>query len=247
VESPVAPSRSWRLGLHVGTAAIALVGVLCLDSNRRSLSGTFDESSHLATGLEWRQFGSYTMWTENPPLPRLAIAALPYFHGMRLPPRAEWDPKTHEWDRTWELGTDLLYAGAGFEQKRQRDHGMDRHQRELLSPPQLLHLVERSLRSKVGLEGRRGSAQFFRLAEEVHTGCDGGQFDPALSSRWRGSVGSCRSTDLQPVCTGLRFVCREARFVGWAARLLADAPTMRACLAISSSCSLMLSSLSPRF
>jgi 4-amino-4-deoxy-L-arabinose transferase-like glycosyltransferase len=100
----------------VGTLAVALVGVVCLDSNRRSLSGTFDESNHLAAGLEWWQFGSYTMWTENPPLPRLAIAALPYFHGMRLPPQAEWDPKTHDWDRCWEVGTDLLYAGAGFEQ-----------------------------------------------------------------------------------------------------------------------------------
>ena len=84
----------------MGTVAIALVGVLCLDSNRRSLSGTFDESNHLAAGLEWWQFGSYTMWTENPPLPRLAIAALPYLHGMRLPPRADWDPRTNKWYRS---------------------------------------------------------------------------------------------------------------------------------------------------
>jgi hypothetical protein len=116
VETPAAPSRPWRLGLHVGTVAIALVGVLCLDSNRRSLSGTFDESNHLAAGLEWWQFGSYTMWTENPPLPRLAIAALPYLHGMRLPPRAEWDPRTNKWYRSWEVGLDMLYPGAGFEQ-----------------------------------------------------------------------------------------------------------------------------------
>jgi len=90
--------------------------MVCLDSNRRALSGTFDEGNHLAAGLEWWQFGSYTMWTENPPLPRLAIAALPYFHGMRLPPQPEWAPKTHDWDRSWVVGTDLLYAGAGFEQ-----------------------------------------------------------------------------------------------------------------------------------
>jgi len=80
------------------------------------MSGTFDECNHLAAGLEWWQFGTYSQWTENPPLPRLAIAALPYFHGMRLPAREQWEPKTHDWDRSWEVGTDLLYAGAGFEQ-----------------------------------------------------------------------------------------------------------------------------------
>ena len=80
------------------------------------MSGTFDESNHLATGLEWWQFGTYTMWTENPPLPRLAVAALPYAYGMRLPPREEWEPKTHEWYRSWEVGSDLLYAGTGFEE-----------------------------------------------------------------------------------------------------------------------------------
>ena len=80
------------------------------------MSGTFDESNHLAVGLEWWQFGTYTMWTENPPLPRLAIAALPYWYGTRLPARQEWEPKTHEWYRSWEVGSDLLYAGAGFEE-----------------------------------------------------------------------------------------------------------------------------------
>jgi 4-amino-4-deoxy-L-arabinose transferase-like glycosyltransferase len=79
------------------------------------MSGTFDESNHLAAGLEWWQFGTYTIWTENPPLPRLAIAALPYLHGMRLPAREQWEPKTHDWDRSWEVGSDMLYAGAGFE------------------------------------------------------------------------------------------------------------------------------------
>lgn len=95
---------------------VAFVGLACLGGTRRSLSGTFDESNHLAAGLEWWQFGTYTLWTENPPLPRLAIAALPYFHGVRLPARDQWEPKTHDWDRSWEVGSDLLYAGAGYEQ-----------------------------------------------------------------------------------------------------------------------------------
>ena len=104
-----------RLALHAGTLLVALVGALCLGDARRSMSGTFDEANHLATGLEWWQFGTYTQWTENPPLARVMVAALPYFHGMRLPEPSAWDPKTHEWNRTWEIGTDLLYEGDGFE------------------------------------------------------------------------------------------------------------------------------------
>jgi len=101
--------------LHAGTLAAAIIGLACLFCTRHTLSGTFDESNHLAAGLEWWQFGTYTMWTENPPLSRLAIAALPYLHGMRLPPREQWEPKTHHWDRSWDVGNDLLYAGDGFE------------------------------------------------------------------------------------------------------------------------------------
>jgi hypothetical protein len=94
--------------------------VVCLGHTRRALSGTFDEGNHLAAGLEWWQFGTYTLWTENPPLARLAVAAVPYFYGMRLPPRVEWEPKTHDWDRSWQVGTDLLYAGDGFERNLSR-------------------------------------------------------------------------------------------------------------------------------
>jgi hypothetical protein len=65
VETSATPSRRWRSALHAATVAFALVGLLCLHQTRRSLSGTFDESNHLAAGLEWWQFGTYTMWTEN--------------------------------------------------------------------------------------------------------------------------------------------------------------------------------------
>jgi 4-amino-4-deoxy-L-arabinose transferase-like glycosyltransferase len=104
-----------RLGCHAAMIAVALVGLACLTHTRHALSGTFDESNHLAAGLEWWQFGSYSQWTENPPLPRVAVAFLPYLHGMRLPPPASWDPRTHDWDRSWEIGNDMLYGGDGFE------------------------------------------------------------------------------------------------------------------------------------
>jgi Dolichyl-phosphate-mannose-protein mannosyltransferase len=109
-----------RLGFQAATLGVALLGVVCLGHTRRALSGTFDEGNHLAAGLEWWQFGTYTLWTENPPLARLAVAAVPYFYGMRLPPRVDWEPKTHDWDRSWEVGTELLYAGDGFERNLSR-------------------------------------------------------------------------------------------------------------------------------
>jgi hypothetical protein len=77
-----------RLGFQVATLGVALVGVVCLGHTRRALSGTFDEGNHLAAGLEWWQFGTYTLWTENPPLllATLAIAgsSIRLYH---LPPR----------------------------------------------------------------------------------------------------------------------------------------------------------------
>ena len=115
MSGPPTPFHQQRLAWHLATLLTILLGVYCLLGTRQSASGTFDESNHLAAGLEWWQFGTYTQWTENPPLPRLAIAALPYFHGMRLPVPAEWDPKTHEWDRSWDVGSDCLYAGDGYE------------------------------------------------------------------------------------------------------------------------------------
>jgi len=115
-EQPLAiRSRRQSVGWFIATVLASFLGVYCLLGTRQATSGTFDESNHLACGIEWWQFGSYTQWTENPPLPRVAIAALPYLFGTRLPPQVEWDPKTHEWDRSWEMGADLLYGGEGYE------------------------------------------------------------------------------------------------------------------------------------
>jgi 4-amino-4-deoxy-L-arabinose transferase-like glycosyltransferase len=115
IEQAAALSDRRRWGWFVATFLAGFLGVYCLVGTRQATSGTFDESNHLACGIEWWQFGSYTQWTENPPLPRVAIAAVPYLLGTRLPPPAEWDPKTHDWDRSWDMGSDLLYGGVGYE------------------------------------------------------------------------------------------------------------------------------------
>jgi len=70
-----------------------------------SLSLTFDEPHHLATGIEWWQFGTYRWWTENPPLPKLATALGPYLAGMRLPA----DPASIN-RKPWGPGIELLQS-----------------------------------------------------------------------------------------------------------------------------------------
>src|SRR5215470_281411 len=70
---------------------------------------TFDEPHHLATGIEWWQFGTYRWWTENPPLPKALIALGPYLAGMRLPADpAALDPGP------WVPGVELLYAAPSY-------------------------------------------------------------------------------------------------------------------------------------
>jgi protein-S-isoprenylcysteine O-methyltransferase Ste14 len=97
------------------TVALGLVGLFCLRAPRAQLSGTFDESTHMVAGMEWLQYGSYSAWTENPPLARIASALGPYLGGMRLPPLAEWDQRAPSPVRPWMVGLDLLYGGPGYE------------------------------------------------------------------------------------------------------------------------------------
>ena len=105
-----------RPGLAVAAAlALGVLSCLCVDHGRRSLAVTFDEPNHLAAGLEWWQHGTYRQWTENPPLARIAVAALPFLHGQRLPPPEHWDPSLTQGSRIWEVGSDLLYAGGDLE------------------------------------------------------------------------------------------------------------------------------------
>ncbi|HVY38252.1 MAG TPA: hypothetical protein VHM31_09955 [Polyangia bacterium] len=92
--------------LTVGFVIAAVAWTIAAAS---ALSYTFDEPHHLATGLEWWQFGTYRWWTENPPLPKIVTALIPYLSGMRLPGRPETltpDP--------WMPGVELLEAAPDY-------------------------------------------------------------------------------------------------------------------------------------
>ena len=67
------------------TVAFVVTAVVWTLTSAAALSTTFDEPHHLATGIDWWQFGSYRWWTENPPLPKVLTALGPYLAGVRLP------------------------------------------------------------------------------------------------------------------------------------------------------------------
>ena len=63
-----------RTALVIATVAFVVAAVAWTVGSASALSHTFDEPHHLATGLEWWQFGTYRWWTENPPLPKVVTA-----------------------------------------------------------------------------------------------------------------------------------------------------------------------------
>jgi hypothetical protein len=96
-------SKAWRVALVALTVVAAMAAVAWTVTSASAMSTTFDEPHHLTTGLLWWQFGTYRWWTENPPLPKILIAALPYLAGLRLPADPTWGHRN-----PWSLGIELL-------------------------------------------------------------------------------------------------------------------------------------------
>jgi hypothetical protein len=99
-----------RSCLGILTAGFVVAAVAWTVGSASSLSHTFDEPHHLATGIEWWQFGTYRWWTENPPLPKVVTAFVPYLAGMRLPanPTVLGAPP-------WTAGIELLDAAGSYQ------------------------------------------------------------------------------------------------------------------------------------
>src|SRR5438045_6071388 len=100
-------NKQRRVGLGILTGAFVVAAVAWTVGSASSLSHTFDEPHHLATGIEWWQFGTYRWWTENPPLPKVVTALGPYLAGVRLP----GSPATLG-SRPWPVGINLLDDGG---------------------------------------------------------------------------------------------------------------------------------------
>src|SRR3954454_25342566 len=102
-------NKQGRACLGILTGAFVVAAVAWTVGAAASLSHTLDEPHHLATGIEWWQFGTYRWWTENPPLPKVVTAFIPYLAGMRLPGRPAIDSPP------WTAGIELLDAAPSYE------------------------------------------------------------------------------------------------------------------------------------
>lgn len=74
----------------IAATLLIVIGALRIASTFRVFSDTADEANHLKAGLEVWQLHQYRVQTWNPPLPRIVLAAAPYFGGMRYDPALEF-------------------------------------------------------------------------------------------------------------------------------------------------------------
>ena len=109
----VKPTTTPLIGqMWLWAAASTLVVTACIAAivaTHHRLSPTWDEGNHIAAGMELLQDGEYTLFTENPPVARVAVALGPYLAGSRLPAegRSREDVET-TWYLTWDLGDRIL-------------------------------------------------------------------------------------------------------------------------------------------
>ena len=83
---------------------LAGIGVVRIISTYHVFSQTTDEPAHVATGMEWLQWGTYTFEPLHPPLARVAVAIGPYLSGLRL----------NDHQNLWIEGNELLLARGRY-------------------------------------------------------------------------------------------------------------------------------------
>jgi 4-amino-4-deoxy-L-arabinose transferase-like glycosyltransferase len=76
-------------------AILVAIGVLRMVATFPVFSATNDEATHIGAGLELFQYHRYLLLRENPPLPRVVLAAAPWFGGMRYDPRGTFTDQIH--------------------------------------------------------------------------------------------------------------------------------------------------------
>ncbi len=99
--------RKFRLHLSVSLIVAFLAASLALAricTSYDTMSQTYDESSHIAIGMQWLDCGTYTYETLHPPLARAFVALLPYLDGAR----------SHGDTSHWEEGNDILHGQKNY-------------------------------------------------------------------------------------------------------------------------------------
>jgi 4-amino-4-deoxy-L-arabinose transferase-like glycosyltransferase len=87
--------RFARVRPAVIAALLIAVGAIRMASTWRVFSATNDEATHLGAGLDLYEFHRYTVQSENPPLPRVVYAAVPWLGGMRFNPYGTYTEQIH--------------------------------------------------------------------------------------------------------------------------------------------------------
>jgi 4-amino-4-deoxy-L-arabinose transferase-like glycosyltransferase len=76
------------------------------------LNSTYDEPVHVACGMEWLQWGTYTCEPQHPPLARVAVALGPFLKGLRL--ASKFDAPDQRTRSLYEDGNAILYAEGHY-------------------------------------------------------------------------------------------------------------------------------------
>ena len=76
-------------------AILIAIGAIRMATTFRIFSATNDEATHIGAGLELFQYHRYLLLRENPPLPRVILAAAPWFGGMRYDPHGSFSDQIH--------------------------------------------------------------------------------------------------------------------------------------------------------
>jgi 4-amino-4-deoxy-L-arabinose transferase-like glycosyltransferase len=84
-----------KLRPAVLAALLIVIGCVRIASTWRTFSDTVDEATHIGAGLELLQYHQYELQPENPPLPRIVMAAAPLAGGMRWPVEGNRFQKIH--------------------------------------------------------------------------------------------------------------------------------------------------------
>jgi 4-amino-4-deoxy-L-arabinose transferase-like glycosyltransferase len=74
-----------RLRPVASVALLIFFGAIRIATTWTTFSNTVDEPTHVSAGLELLQYHRNTFQPENPPLPRIVLAAAPFAGGMRIP------------------------------------------------------------------------------------------------------------------------------------------------------------------
>jgi hypothetical protein len=96
------------------TGVVVLIGLALVrvGSTYTVFNGTYDEPVHIACGMEWLQWGTYTCEPQHPPLARIAVALGPYLTGQRLASRLR--PPDQRTTSLYEEGNAILYSEGHY-------------------------------------------------------------------------------------------------------------------------------------